>query len=128
MTGKQKKVLMAAVAVIKQYIGNNHEAMCSLKDLLCQIDMEEVFDVDSIDPMADLKEKVFKRHPDDEVGIADILHVAKIEFNYPLKLIAAIFELNVGDLRRYLEDGFTPPYVMNAFRRYFKNLKEISEK
>ena len=62
MTGKQKKVLMAAVAVIKQYIGNNHEAMCSLKDLLCQIDMEEVFDVDSIDPMADLKEKVFKRH------------------------------------------------------------------
>ena len=35
---------MAAVAVIKQYIGNNHEAMCSLKDLLCQIDMEEVFD------------------------------------------------------------------------------------
>ena len=68
---------MAAVAVIKQYIGNNHEAMCSLKDLLCQIDMEEVFDVDSIDPMADLKEKVFKRHPDGEVGIADILHVAK---------------------------------------------------
>ena len=63
-----------------------------------------------------------------KVGIADILHVAKIEFNYPLKLIAAIFELNVGDLRRYLEDGFTPPYVMNAFRRYFKNLKEISEK
>ena len=118
---------MAAVAVIKQYIGNNHEAMCSLKDLLCQIDMEEVFDVDSIDPMADLKEKVFKRHPDGEVGIADILHVAKIEFNYPLKLIAAIFELNVGDLRRYLEDGFTPPYVM-TFRRYFKNLKEISEK
>lgn len=127
MTGKQKKVLMAAVAVIKRYVGGNHDAMSCLEDLLLEINMEEVFDVDSIDPMADLKEKVADLYGNEKVSIAGILHVAKTEFNYPQNLVAAIFELNTGDIRRYNDNGFTPPYVLSAFSRYFKNLKEISD-
>jgi hypothetical protein len=127
MTEKQKKIVMAAVSVIKRYLDHNYEAMSCLEDLMVAIGHEEIFDVDSIDPVADLQQKVEAAFGEDKISIADVLFVAAGDCHYPQNLIAAIFELNAGDLRRYNANGFTPPYVLSAFSRYFKNLKEISD-
>ncbi|MDD4817445.1 MAG: hypothetical protein PHI85_05690 [Victivallaceae bacterium] len=126
MTDKQKKIVMAAVSVIKRYLDNNYDVMFNLHGLLELIEHEEIYDVDSIDPIADLKEKIAERFGEEKVSIADVIFVAANDCNYPQNLIASIFELNPGDIRRYNATGFTPPYVLSAFSRYF-NLKENTE-
>lgn len=125
MTAKQKKIVMAAVSVIKRYLDHNYDVMSRLEDLLIAIGHEEIFDVDSIDPISDLQEKVRDVFGEEKISIGDVLSVAVNDCHYPQNLIAAIFELNAGDLRRYNTNGFTPPYVLSAFGRYFKNLKEV---
>ncbi|MDD3966834.1 MAG: hypothetical protein PHP63_07285 [Candidatus Marinimicrobia bacterium] len=126
MTRRQRKVVMAAVAIIKRYAGENYDAMETLEDFLREIESEEIFDIDSLDPIADLKEKIAERFGEEKVSIADVIFVAANDCNYPQNLIAAIFELNPGDIRRFNATGFTPHYVLNAFSRYF-NLKENTE-
>jgi len=125
MTAKQTKIVMAAVSIIKRYLDHNYEIMSMLEDLMIAIGHEEIFDVDSIDPISDLQKKVRNVFGEEKISIGDILSVATNDCHYPQNLIAAIFELNAGDLRRYKANGFTPPYVLSAFVRYFRNLKEI---
>lgn len=60
------------------------------------------------------------------VSIEDIISVARNELKYGIPRIAALFELNKDDIYRILDRGFVPPYVENAFRRYFQLNKEYN--
>ena len=61
-------------------------------------------------------QEVFGPNP---VSIEDVISVARQELKYGIPQIAAIFELNQGDIRRFLDKGLVPPYFETAFRRYF---------
>lgn len=61
-------------------------------------------------------QEVFGPNP---VSIEDIVSVARKELKYGIPQIAAIFELNQGDIRRFLDKGLVPPYFESAFRRHF---------
>ena len=61
-------------------------------------------------------QEVFGPNP---VSIEDVISVARKELKYGIPQIAAIFELNQGDIRRFLDKGLVPPYFESAFRRHF---------
>lgn len=61
-------------------------------------------------------QEVFGPNP---VSIEDVISVARQELKYGIPQIAAIFELNQGDIRRFLDKGLVPPYFESAFRRHF---------
>ena len=66
-------------------------------------------------------QEVFGPNP---VSIEDVISVARKELKYGIPQIAAIFELNQGDIRRFLDKGLVPPYFESAFRRHF-TLKKV---
>ena len=53
------------------------------------------------------------------VSIEDVISLARTKLKFDIPRIAAIFELNKGDIRRFLDKGLVPPYFETAFRRYF---------
>jgi len=61
-------------------------------------------------------QEVFGPNP---VSIEAVISVARQELKYGIPQIAAIFELNQGDIRRFLDKGLVPPYFESAFRRHF---------
>ena len=62
---------------------------------------------------------VHKKFGGTPVSIEDIISVARNELKYGIPRIAALFELNKGDIHRFLDKGLVPPYLETAFRRYF---------
>ena len=76
--------------------------------------------------LAVLRRTIQEKYGDTPVSIEDIISVARNELKYGIPRIAALFELNKDDIYRILDRGFVPPYVENAFRRYFQLNKEYN--
>ena len=66
-----------------------------------------------------LQNRVQEEFGSNPVSIEDVISVARKELKYGIPRIAALFELNKGDIHRFLDNGLVPPYVEQAFRRYF---------
>ena len=66
-----------------------------------------------------LRNRVQEEFGPNPVSIEDVISVARKELRYGIPRIAALFELNQGDIRRFLDKGLVPPYLETAFRRYF---------
>ena len=69
--------------------------------------------------LAVLRRTIQEKYGDEPVSIEDVISVARKELKYGIPRIAALFELNKGDIHRFLDNGLVPPYVEQAFRRYF---------
>lgn len=69
--------------------------------------------------LAVLRRTIQEKYGDEPVSIEDVISVARKELKYGIPRIAALFELNQGDIRRFLDKGLVPPYLETAFRRYF---------
>ena len=76
--------------------------------------------------LAVLRRTIQEKYGDTPVSIEDVISVARKELKYGIPRIAALFELNKDDIYRILDRGFVPPYVENAFRRYFQLNKEYN--
>ena len=76
--------------------------------------------------LAVLRRTIQEKYGDEPISIEDVISVARKELKYGIPRIAALFELNKDDTYRILDRGFVPPYVENAFRRYFQLNKEYN--
>ena len=71
-----------------------------------------------------LRQRIQEKYGKDMVTIHDVVTTAKQEMRYNVLRLGAIFELRKEDFYRFLDNGFTPPYFENAFRRYFNIKRE----
>ena len=69
--------------------------------------------------LENLRNRVQEDFGPNPVSIEDIVSVARNKLKYGIPQIAAIFELNQDDIRRFIDKGLVPPYLETAFRRYF---------
>jgi len=72
--------------------------------------------------LTELRWRIQETFNEEQPTIADVVTYARKEMHYNVLRLAAIFELRKEDFYRFLDNGFTPPYFVNAFRRYF-NIK-----
>lgn len=66
-----------------------------------------------------LQQLIEAEHGDKPVNIETVIATGKAELKWNILRFSAIFELNKNDFIRFFNNGFTPPYFSQAFRRYF---------